>query len=132
NDNLRGHLGDDIYIFNKGDGLDTISEFEGNDTIKFGSNLNADEIKFTQNQNNLIIKYSDQDQITITNYFLGRTRSGDYIVENFELDDGSILTSDQINKIIQDFYALNTQNNSEFDGFSFSEIQNQSNLQIYG
>nr|MBP3725131.1 hypothetical protein [Campylobacter sp.] len=125
--------GDDIYIFNKGDGLDTISEFEGNDTIKFGSNLNANEIKFTQNRNNLIIKYSDQDQITITNYFLGRTRSGDYIVENFELDDGSILTSDQINKIIQDFHALNTQNNSEFDGFSFADIQNNSNsLQIYG
>ena len=132
NDNLCGHLGDDIYIFNKGDGLDTISEFEGNDTIKFGSNLSADDIKFSQISNDLLIKYGSNDQITIKNYFLGRTRSGDYIVENFSLEDGSILTSDQINKIIQDFYALNTQNNSEFDGFSFSEIQNQSNLQIYG
>ena len=131
NDELIGGNGDDIYIFNKGDGLDTISEFEGNDTIKFGPNLSADDIKFSQISNDLLIKYGSNDQITITNYFLGRTRSGDYIVENFALNDGSIITNEQINKIIQEMYAYD-KDTDNFSGFSFSDIQNQSNLQIYG
>ena len=125
-DILAGESGDDTYIFNLGDGKDQIYDYNGgSDTIKFGSNLNANEIKFNQNQNNLIIKYSDQDQITITDYFT------DGKVENFSLEDGSILTSDQINKIIQEMYAYD-KDTDNFSGFSFSEIQNQSNLQIYG
>ena len=125
-DTLYGEFDDDTYIFNLGDGNDTIAESGGIDSIKFGSNLNADDIKFNQILDDLVIKYSPNDQITITDYFT------DGKIENFELEDGSILTSDQINKIIQDFHALNTQNNSEFDGFSFADIQNNSNLQVYG
>ncbi|WP_195836336.1 hypothetical protein, partial [Campylobacter portucalensis] len=53
---------------------------------------------------------------------------------NSNLDNESDFISDaQINKIIQDFYALNGSNDSQFDGFSFADIQNSSsNLQIYG
>ena len=121
-DNNRSNV-----IFGR-NGNDEIQGSGGIDSIKFGSNLNANEIKFSQISNDLLIKYGQDDQITIKNHFY----SNNCKIENFALNDGSILTSDQINKIIQDFYALNTQNNSEFDGFSFSEIQNQTNLQIYG
>ena len=121
-DNNRSNV-----IFGR-NGNDEIQGSGGIDSIKFGSNLNADDIKFNQIYDDLVIKYSPNDQITIKNHFY----SNNCKVENFALEDRSILTSDQINKIIQEMYALNTQNNSEFDGFSFSEIQNQSNLQIYG
>jgi len=44
NDTLNGGYGNDIYIFNKGDGQDTISDYDptsGNtDTIRFGTDIN--------------------------------------------------------------------------------------------
>ena len=51
---------------------------------------------------------------------------------NSNLDSESDFISDtQINKIIQEMYAYD-KDTDNFSGFSFSEIQNQSNLQIYG
>lgn len=35
NDYLEGYYGDDIYLFGKGDGVDTIYDYGDNDTIKF-------------------------------------------------------------------------------------------------
>ena len=107
--------------------MDQIYDYNGgSDTIKFGAGIDADEIKFSQISNDLFIKYGQDDQITIIDYIT------DGKVENFALEDGSIITNEQINKIIQDFYALNSDTDN-FSGFSFSEIQNNSNsLQIYG
>ena len=57
NDTLRGYLGDDIYIFNRGDGQDIIDDYgrhgnnknyhnAGNDTLKFGDGVVADDVIF--------------------------------------------------------------------------------------
>lgn len=39
NDTLNGKSGDDTYIYNLGDGLDTITENYGNDKILFGEGI---------------------------------------------------------------------------------------------
>ncbi|MEH2528452.1 MULTISPECIES: hypothetical protein [unclassified Bradyrhizobium] len=48
NDTLSGDGGDDTYVFNRGDGQDTIKEYlsgwGGNDTIQFGPGITAADL----------------------------------------------------------------------------------------
>jgi len=96
NDKVMDYAGDDVYIFNKGDGQDTIKDQNGNDTIVFGSGITKDDLIITQSGDNLIINFKNStDQITITDWF--RVVSyGDYKIERFEFADGSYLTDTQI------------------------------------
>jgi Ca2+-binding RTX toxin-like protein len=76
-DNLKGLSGDDVYIFNLGDGKDIIDEANtkreveglGDDTILFGAGINKEDIYFQKQSNSLIIKFKNSlsDQITIQN-----------------------------------------------------------------
>lgn len=70
NDTLNGGEGFDTYIFNKGDGQDTINAGDnGLDTIRF-EDITIDQIrKISRTGNNLIIEYGTTDKITITNHF---------------------------------------------------------------
>ena len=43
-DYLIGGEGDDVYIFNKGDGEDVIEEANGSDTIQFGAGIKPDDV----------------------------------------------------------------------------------------
>ena len=69
NDNLQGDYGNDTYIFNKGDGVDTIVDWHGNDTIKF-NDFNQEDIELKRELTSLVItsKISD-DKIVIQNFF---------------------------------------------------------------
>lgn len=50
NDTLNGYAGNDIYIFNKGDGQDTINDWDRTDinVIKFGPGITFNDINITQ------------------------------------------------------------------------------------
>ena len=76
NDYLAGGTGNDTYIYNKGDGLDTISEAEfdgGYDVLVFGDGIRWNDLRFhipaTQN---LLITFagSSGDKVTINNQYL--------------------------------------------------------------
>ena len=60
-DYLDGGTGNDTYIYNIGDGLDTISDYENssnlgkNDKIKFGEGIEFADLSFRRNGNDLII-----------------------------------------------------------------------------
>lgn len=56
NDYLCGGNGDDVYIFNKGYGVDTINNNSGLSTIKFGDGISPDDITFVKNSNHLEIR----------------------------------------------------------------------------
>ncbi|VFS92188.1 Cyclolysin [Raoultella planticola] len=43
NDQLKGGYGDDTYLFNAGDGQDTIIESSGADTLRLGEGLLAEQ-----------------------------------------------------------------------------------------
>ena len=85
NDTLKGDTGNDTYIFNLGDGQDTIYDSSGYDLIQFGNSININDLTFTNSENNLIIKYSETDQITqTTNQYLSSAK-----VETIKFNDGS-------------------------------------------
>ena len=87
NDYLAGGYGNDTYVYNLGDGLDTIYDVTGTDTLKFGEGITSDSFTYCAEGNNLrIILNNDKTQgIIIQDYFNGKP------VENIELSDGTII-----------------------------------------
>ena len=69
NDMLCGGTGNDIYVFNKGDGADTIIDHDGNDMIKF-NDFSANDISLRQEFNDVVITSKDSnDKITIKDFY---------------------------------------------------------------
>ena len=122
NDYLEGYYGDDIYLFGKGDGVDTIYDYHGNDTIKFKEGISKEDITFVVADGNLSIKYGDSDAITINGY----KNSSSYQIEKIELKNGSFITNSQINKIIQDINAYTSDNG--IVGIGHDAIRNDQNM----
>ena len=85
--------GDETFIFNLGDGNDVIHNRGGNDTIKFGTGITLDNIKFHGEGVDLFITFSNsEDSIQIKSF----VNSSSYRIENFEFSDGTLLTSDYV------------------------------------
>ena len=81
--------GNDTYIYNLGDGNDTINDVGGIDTIKFGAAIALENLAFMQTSDNLNIWFHNQDGgISIENYFT----NPDNKIERFELADGTVIT----------------------------------------
>ena len=69
NDWLNGGEGNDTYIFNKGDGADTIIDYGGNNILKLGAGLDKKDLIISQNSNGYILlsfKDNASDSITLT------------------------------------------------------------------
>ncbi|RAI15392.1 MAG: hypothetical protein DKM22_04595 [Candidatus Melainabacteria bacterium] len=83
--------GDDTYIYNIGDGIDTITDFGGNDTIQFGEGISASDVIFTKHDNNLSITFKNniQGEIWVNNFF---NSDNGYKIENFKFADNTCLT----------------------------------------
>jgi len=54
-----GDIGNDIYLIRKGDGIDTITEKGGNNTIKFDKNIAVSDITVNRSGADLLLKISD-------------------------------------------------------------------------
>ena len=84
--------GNDTFIFNIGDGQDTIADYNGNDQIVFGAGITQSDIQLISDYNNnqsLIVKIgTNGDQITLKNFFLSSDQT--YKIETFKFADGSI------------------------------------------
>ncbi len=122
NDHLEGGSEDDTYIFSKGDGYDSIIEYHGNDTIKFKDGVKKQDLTFMLSDNDLSIRYGENDFITINNYALDASCQ----IEKIVLEDGNIITNDQINKIIQDINAYAKDNG--ITGISHDTMRNDANI----
>jgi len=97
NDYLHGGgyaSGNDTFIFNLGDGQDTIVDESVVDQIVFGSGIVKEDILMEASGNNLVIKLANStDQITI-NSFLGSTSTA-YKIETLKFSDGSVINITQ-------------------------------------
>lgn len=112
NDYLRGDLGNDTYYFNLGDGKDIITDTTfsfcswrgsvdgGDDTIHFGEGIDKEDVTFLMQCGNLSIKYGDDESVVI----IGQGNDAGAI-ERFELSDGSFMSSDDVENIIQQMSA---------------------------
>ncbi len=92
NDTLYGTYYGDTFIYDPGDGQDTIIEDSLGaevDTLVFGAGIDPTDIALAQDDLNLVLtNNTNSDQVTIVNWF--QENSTRYRVENIEFGDGSI------------------------------------------
>ncbi|WP_093561516.1 calcium-binding protein [Pseudoduganella namucuonensis] len=121
NDRLSSGRSSDTYLFNRGDGQDTISDFDYNgagklDKLQFGPGIAQSQLKFYRVGTDLLITVADSatppsaDQITIENWFSGSV----YQIESFVFADGSSFTKDQLPALVT--AVLGTGNNEAVSG----------------
>ncbi|WP_193615762.1 calcium-binding protein [Massilia sp. YMA4] len=90
NDQLAGGQGSDTYVFERGDGLDTIFELDFNgadvDTIMFGAGIAASDIMLSRSGDDIALAIvGTEDSVKISNWNSGV----DYRIERVEFADGS-------------------------------------------
>ncbi len=92
-DYLQGDEGADTYIFNAGDGQDTISDYQtlaAADKIVFGAGITAANIKLSRDGNDLVISFTNSatDSIRIQSQFTDAT----YQLNTLQFSDASTLS----------------------------------------
>jgi Ca2+-binding RTX toxin-like protein len=119
NDSLYGGNGDDTYLFAQGDGMDTINDSSGNNTLSFDISVIKADIAFFENGSNLQIGFTNSagDQITANSMT---------DLSQIQLADGEYLTSSDVNSLIQTMSNYATNNSVSFT--SLSDVENNSNL----
>ena len=88
----------DTYLFNLGDGRDTILDsgiIGRDDTLRLGSGISASAVHLARNGNDMIFKISEADQVTIKNWF----ESDSYYIEHVQFADGTQWDLTTINKL---------------------------------
>jgi Ca2+-binding RTX toxin-like protein len=70
NDTLATGAGDDVILFNKGDGQDSLSAGGlGNGTLSLGGGLRYSDLSFSKSGNDLLLKAGSSDQIAFTDWY---------------------------------------------------------------
>ena len=91
NDYLSGGDGSDTYLFARGDGQDSIEEYDlgsgGQDIIRFAADIQPGEIELSRDSSSLFIKVlGTEDQITVSGFFDSPAQR----IERVELADGTV------------------------------------------
>jgi Ca2+-binding RTX toxin-like protein len=101
NDEMNAGAGRDTYIFNVGDGFDTINEnwapWESSgvtNLIRFGAGINPADLQLVDGGGILYITYGAQDKIQVFNF--DPAREGGASEFDFEFADGSVWTYRQL------------------------------------
>ncbi|WP_438437536.1 calcium-binding protein [Kluyvera sichuanensis] len=107
NDWLTGGYGSDTYLFNAGDGQDTIvesySSSSDSDTLRFGAAIQADSAIIQRSGNDLLIGFSgSDDRVTIKSYF----SSSRFRVEHITFADGTDWQPEDILNHLEDGIQL--------------------------
>ncbi|QDX79884.1 hypothetical protein B9N43_00545 [Denitratisoma sp. DHT3] len=97
NDYLSGDAGNDIYLFGRGDGQDTISNYDATqgkqDVLRFKTGIASADVVVSRQSDNLILKIAGtQDQITVQNYFSNDGAFNAYGLESIQFEDEMSLT----------------------------------------
>ncbi|WP_425806719.1 calcium-binding protein [Desulfitobacterium sp. Sab5] len=100
-DYMEGGTGNDTYVFGRGDGLDTINEYDstvGNvDVLRFLEGVNPSDITLKRNSSNLEVYItSTSDKLVISNYFSNDA----YKIEQIRFHDGTLWDSAAIKQIV--------------------------------
>ena len=90
----------DTYLFNLGDGHDTINDFgysDSKDKLCFGTGVDYNELWFSRAGNDLAINViGTSDQITINSWF----SSGYYQIGTIQAGDGKALIASQVQNLV--------------------------------
>lgn len=94
----EGGEGDDLYLYELGDGPLTIAESGGADTLRFGDGIGLEDVTFRRQDAWLYADIADGDLITIVNWF--SYADGARQIERFEFADGTALTVEQLHETL--------------------------------
>lgn len=109
-DRLEGGAGNDTYLFNLGDGQDRIYDSFGHDTLKFGTGIQAQDLWFSRTGRDLSIQVlGKEDNITVEGWFNIIPRR----IETVSMSDGSVLTGNAVQQLIQAMSTFAPQQNSD-------------------
>ncbi|MCB1658746.1 MAG: cadherin-like domain-containing protein, partial [Pseudomonadales bacterium] len=87
NDTLQGNGGSDLYLIARGDGQDTINNYDTSinrtDILRL-TNISFDDLSLSRNSNDLTLAMFGENQIVIRDFYV----SGDYQLDRIEYDNG--------------------------------------------
>ncbi|MFC3116259.1 flagellinolysin [Cellvibrio fontiphilus] len=99
NDGLWGSLGDDVYQFDLAEGIDSIFEHGGNDTIRFGSGILSTDISVQRTETDLILSVKNANPITLSRFFnfdVNRAVNESSAIENIIFANGEAWSREQL------------------------------------
>ena len=106
NDTLSGQTGNDSYVFNKGDGKDTIIDVDttvGNTDVLKLQNINQTNLWFQQLGNDLQMSVmGTTDQLTIKDWYSGASNQ----LERIQTAEGYTMYNTDIDKMVQAMAAF--------------------------
>lgn len=100
-DYFMSGVGNDDYQFGRGDGVDTVSDYDwtatGVDTVSLGADIAADQVWFSSDGSNLTLSViGTDDSIIIEGWEWGQENR----IEEFYLSDGSVLFESQVQQLV--------------------------------
>ena len=101
---IYGGSGTETYIFNLGDGSDTIEEHStgaGNDILQLGAGISASDLSFSYNSatNTMQIGFGSTSESTMTIENFAATQSGQNQISKLVFADGSSLSTMQMTQL---------------------------------
>ena len=104
NDYLSGGNGSDTYVFGKGFGQDSISNYDSSvgrtDTIRFTDGLKQEDFSFTRSSNDLVIAAKKgTDKVTVSNYF-DQDGAGNHRIDRIAFSNGKVLDVAAVKKLV--------------------------------
>jgi Ca2+-binding RTX toxin-like protein len=116
----------DTYVFNLGDGQDTISDqgyspLDGygnsyNDTISLGAGITPAAVQLTRSGNDMIFRISPSDQITVKDWFVNNAQK----IERVQFADSTVWDiSTLLAKLVQGTSSANTLNTHATGGTAY-------------
>ena len=112
NDLLQGWDGDDLYLFGRGDGQDRLAEHGGSDTLRFGSEISAEQVWFQRMEDDLLVSLiGSTDGITIDDWYGGDAHP----VERFEAGPDRVLLETQVQRLVDAMAAFDPPAMGELD-----------------
>ena len=109
NDTMSGNWASDTYVFNLGDGQDTINEYSYSyysqtDVLKFGAGIAPTDVTPVRSGLDLVFKVgAGSDQITVKNWFAD---SGNlYQIEQVKFADGTVWSNAQVNTVALEVFG---------------------------
>ena len=116
NDQLTGGAGNDTYLFGRGDGQDTIRNYDpdsnSTDTLQFGDNITAEQLWFEQAGNDLEITiFGSEDNITLKDWYSNDSHKVDVMT----LSSGEALLNNQLDQLVQAMASFNVPTSGQSD-----------------
>src|SRR5690606_12460986 len=119
NDEYSGADGSDLYLFDLGDGADTIvecSEAYGNatDVLRFGESIRSSDLSVVRNGVNLELRHSNgSDKVSVSNWF-SNTSNTYQKLERVEFSDGTTWSTTQLSGLA--LTVTGTEGNDRYQG----------------